>query len=247
MILGMDGRLEGDKRAMEYEPLKKTTLTEQIMEQIAGMITSGELKPGDRLPNERDLAELFKVTRSRIREALRALSLVGMLTIKPGGGSFVSEAGMKIPEETVMWMYYQEMHKHDEVYAARRLIETEVYLTCFDNKTPEILSKLDEFKTQLLDVDIEGTSSEEFYRLLTEIDTYVGDICGNSIYSRLMQIMVLMRKESAMKVLSLSSSKESAVFYRCKTLNAFHQDDRNKLKKCLGDFFKYSIKEISMH
>ena len=44
---------------MECEPLKKVTLTEQIMEQIAGMITSGQLKPGDKLPNERDLAELF--------------------------------------------------------------------------------------------------------------------------------------------------------------------------------------------
>ena len=114
---------------MEYEPLKKITLTEQVMEKIAGMITSGQLKPGDKLPNERELAENFQVTRSRIREALRALSLVGMLTIKPGDGSFVSEANMKIPEETVMWMYYQEMHKHDEVYAARRLIETEVF--CF--------------------------------------------------------------------------------------------------------------------
>ena len=110
---------------MDYEPLKKVTLTEQVMERLAGMITSGQLKPGDKLPNERDLAELFGVTRSRVREALRALSLVGMLTIKPGDGSFVSEEGAKIPEETVMWMYYQEMHRHDEIYAARNLIETE--------------------------------------------------------------------------------------------------------------------------
>ena len=215
---------------MECEPLKKVTLTEQIMEQIAGMITSGQLKPGDKLPNERDLAELFGVTRSRIREALRALSLVGMLTIKPGDGSFVSEEGTKVPEETVMWMYYQEMNKHDEIYAARNLIETEVSLTCYDNRTPEILERLDGFRD----------------RLLEDIDTYVGDVCGNGIYARLMQIMVLMRKESAMKILSLASSKESAVFYRCKILNSFHQDDRNKVKKCLNDFFKYSIREISI-
>ena len=109
---------------MDYEPLKKVTLTEQVMERLAGMITSGQLKPGDKLPNERDLAELFGVTRSRVREALRALSLVGMLTIKPGDGSFVSEEGAKIPEETVMWMYYQEMRRHDEIYAARNLIES---------------------------------------------------------------------------------------------------------------------------
>lgn len=232
---------------MDYEPLKKVTLTEQVMERLAGMITSGQLKPGDKLPNERDLAELFGVTRSRVREALRALSLVGMLTIKPGDGSFVSEEGAKIPEETVMWMYYQEMHRHDEIYAARSLIETEVYLTCYDNRTPEILARLDEYRDRLLDVEAEEISAEDFLKILTEIDTYVGDVCGNSVYARLMQIMVLMRQESAIKVLKLSTSKESAVFYRCKILNAFHQDDRNKVKKCLSDFFKYSIKEISMH
>ena len=60
--------MERESINMECEPLKKVTLTEQIMEQIAGMITSGQLKPGDKLPNERDLAELFGVTRSRIRE-----------------------------------------------------------------------------------------------------------------------------------------------------------------------------------
>lgn len=232
---------------MECEPLKKVTLTEQIIEQIAGMITSGQLKPGDKLPNERDLAEMFGVTRSRIREALRALSLVGMLTIKPGDGSFVSEEGTKVPEETVMWMYYQEMNKHDEIYAARSLIETEVYLTCYDNRTPEILEQLDRYRDMLLDVEVEEISAEDFAQKLSEIDTYVGDVCGNSIYARLMQIMVLMRKDSALKVLSLASSKESAVFYRCKILNSFHQDDRNKVKKCLSDFFKYSIRAISMH
>ena len=170
---------------MECEPLKKVTLTEQIMEQIAGMITSGQLKPGDKLPNERDLAELFGVTRSRIREALRALSLVGMLTIKPGDGSFVSEEGTKVPEETVMWMYYQEMNKHDEIYAARNLIETEVYLTCYDNRTPEILERLDGFRDRLLDVETEEITAEAFCQLLTDIDTYVGDVCGNGIYARL--------------------------------------------------------------
>ena len=95
---------------------------------------------------------MFGVTRSRTREALRALSMVGMLTIKPGDGSFASGEGDEIPEETVMWMYYQELHRHDEIYAARSLIETEVYLTCYDNRTPEVPARLDEYRDRLLDV-----------------------------------------------------------------------------------------------
>ncbi|MEA5083205.1 MAG: GntR family transcriptional regulator [Lachnospiraceae bacterium] len=231
---------------MEIIPLKKITLTEQIMEQIANMITSGSLKPGDKLPNERELAESFSVTRNRIREALRGLSLVGMIEIKPSEGSFVS-IGNKIPKETVAWMYHNEMNKHDEVYAARNLIETEVYLACYENRTEEILKEINNYKNQLFGIDIAEISPEDFFQFISDIDMYVGEHCNNSVYEKLMQIMVLIRKESALKILTLETSRASAVLYRTKILNAFNQDDKNVIKKHLHDFFKYSIKEISIH
>lgn len=232
---------------MHIEPIKKITLTEQVMKKIADMITTGELKPGDKLPNERDLSAMFEVTRSRVREALRALSLVNMITIKPGDGSFVSELDKKLPEEAVMWMYHEEMNKHDEIYAARQLIETEVYLTCYDHKTPDVLEHIDQYQKALLDVDIDDISTEEFCDLLGNIDTYIGNFCGNSVYSKLMQVIVLIRRSASINILKLRTSKESAVFYRVKILNAFHQPERIKVKKLLNDFYKNSKKEISIH
>ncbi|MCI1958056.1 MAG: GntR family transcriptional regulator [Clostridia bacterium] len=231
---------------MEIKPLKKVTLTEQVMEQIANMVTSGSLKPGDKLPNEREMAQSFHVTRSRVREALRALSLIGMIEIKPGDGSFVSKEN-KIPKEVVTWIYRSEINKHDEVYAARNLIETEVYLTCFDNKTDEVLEQINNYVKILLEIDIAETSAEDFCQLISEIDLYIGDNCGNSVYAKLMQILVLIRKESSLKVLSLESSKSSAILYRTRILNSFNQDKRAVLEKQLHDFFKSSIKEISIH
>ena len=62
------------------------------MNQIADKIVSGELKPGEKLPNERSLAMHLGVSRGQVREALRALSLVGLVVIKPNDGTFVSEA-----------------------------------------------------------------------------------------------------------------------------------------------------------
>lgn len=76
---------------MEITPVKKVTITEQIMEQLATQIIDGKLAAGEQLPTERELAVVFNVTRSRVREALRALSLIGMIVIKPGEGTFVSD------------------------------------------------------------------------------------------------------------------------------------------------------------
>ena len=72
---------------------KNRRISHIIVEQIRDAIFSGELKPGDRLPPEKDLAENFGVSKASLREAFRALEALGMLEIRQGmaGGAFVSE------------------------------------------------------------------------------------------------------------------------------------------------------------
>ena len=184
---------------MEVKPVKKETLTEQIMNQLAEQITSGELKPGERLPDERSLAEMFGVTRSRIREALRALSLIGLIDIRPGGGSFVSEQSAQIPKETILWSYHREISDYENLYDARKLIEGTVYLSCFDRRTDEVVDTLQDYAEQLFSLDTNKVSAERFSSLIDEIDTYVGAHCGNGIYDKLMQTMIVLRHESALQ------------------------------------------------
>jgi len=80
------------KKTLEIRPvLKREALPEQIVRQLVALVREGELKPGDQLPAERALAESLGVGRPTLREALRALQLLGILDIKHGGGVFVSE------------------------------------------------------------------------------------------------------------------------------------------------------------
>ena len=231
---------------MEIKPIKKVTLTEQIMQQIASQIISGQLKPGEKLPTERAFAEMFEVNRGRIREALRALSLIGLVNIKPGEGSFVSSNKDRISEESVLWTYHEDVHNYEEIYAARQLIETEVYLTCYKNRTEEIIEALDTFSTKLFAIDIEEISTSDFYDIISDIDSYVGSHCGNSIYDKLMQTLILLRKESALKISGPVSSKQTAIFYRKKVLDSFQQDDIKEVKKTINNFFKYSIQSFQL-
>ena len=71
-------------------PLKPTQLYERIAERIAGEIRMGLLRPGERLPSERDLAQRLEVGRSSVREAIAALQLHGVIETRPGSGSFVA-------------------------------------------------------------------------------------------------------------------------------------------------------------
>src|SRR5713101_7110436 len=78
----------GDE-ARSIAPIKSTRIYQEIVRQVKAMIAEGRLKSGDQLPPERDLAEKFVVSRTSVREALRALESLGLIEIRPGEGTFV--------------------------------------------------------------------------------------------------------------------------------------------------------------
>lgn len=73
-----------------FVPLRPRKAYLQIVDQIRSLIEQGKLKPGDRLPAERDLADKLGSSRATIREALAALQILGLVEVHPGQGSFVS-------------------------------------------------------------------------------------------------------------------------------------------------------------
>lgn len=78
---------QSDSRLLE--PVRRSRVYEHIVGQIQALIADGKLKAGDQLPPERVLAETFRVSRTSVREALRALELSGFVEGRQGGGTFV--------------------------------------------------------------------------------------------------------------------------------------------------------------
>jgi GntR family transcriptional regulator, transcriptional repressor for pyruvate dehydrogenase complex len=109
-----------------YEPLKKIRLYEEIVRQILDKIKNGELKPGDRLPTERDLAIQFNVSRTAIREALRSMDLMGIIDSRVGGGTYIKEMTL----ENLMNPFASILAQNDkmiiELLEVRMLLEVEI-------------------------------------------------------------------------------------------------------------------------
>jgi GntR family transcriptional repressor for pyruvate dehydrogenase complex len=74
-----------------YKIVRSSRLYEQIVQQVEESITKGALKPGDQLPPERELAEQFGVSRTAVREAVKALREKGLVEAYPGRGTFITD------------------------------------------------------------------------------------------------------------------------------------------------------------
>lgn len=99
-------------------------VTDEAIEKIKAMIVNGELRPGDRLPREPDLAERLGLSRSSLREAVRALSLVHILDVRQGNGTYVTSLEPGLLMEALGFIV--DYHRDDNVLfflEVRRILE----------------------------------------------------------------------------------------------------------------------------
>jgi GntR family transcriptional repressor for pyruvate dehydrogenase complex len=145
---------------MEFQPIVSTKLYQQVINQIKSMIYNKILKKGDKLPSERDMAVMFGVSRTAIREALRSLEMLGLTESRQGEGTFIvpsfPESKMFEPLSLVFMLEDNTM----ELMAVRSMLEIECAGFAAESITPLELEELDQC-TQLLSGIHEGTITEE--------------------------------------------------------------------------------------
>ncbi|MBN9614923.1 MAG: GntR family transcriptional regulator [Acidobacteriales bacterium 59-55] len=104
-------------------PVTKISISEAIAQQIMDLIANGDLKPGQRLPSERELCKDFGAGRSSLREALRCLSIMGVLNARVGEGTSVALDGEKFLGKIVEWRLITEKHDIENLLEVRIAIE----------------------------------------------------------------------------------------------------------------------------
>src|SRR6266446_9002767 len=107
------------------------------------MIAEGRLKSGDQLPPERDLAEKFVVSRTSVREALRALESLGLVEIRPGEGTFVREGSVESLIEPLALVMASQREAIGELFEARQMIEPALAVLAARRATPEALHEME--------------------------------------------------------------------------------------------------------
>ena len=130
---------------------KATKLYEDIAARMIAQIHAGTLRPGDRLPSERELADALSTSRNSVREGLRVLENIGVVTSHHGSGNFISLNFDETMSELLSFMFFLKGIREDQVTEFRRSIEWEsMYLAVeriTEEEKKEMLLHLDKLET----------------------------------------------------------------------------------------------------
>ncbi|MFN8515106.1 MAG: FadR/GntR family transcriptional regulator [Chloroflexia bacterium] len=123
-------------------PIARATIADQIVERITAFILDAKLRPGDKLPSERDLMVQLGVGRSSLREAIKTLSAIGIVDVQIGDGMYVSGGQTAVLTKRLAWGLLLGDHSTREVIEARRAVEVELSGLAATRLTPDDLAAI---------------------------------------------------------------------------------------------------------
>ena len=131
-----------------FQKIKPKRISDEIFEQIRKLIVEGKLRPGDKLPPERELAAQMGVSRPTLREAINKLEARGLLEQRQGGGTFVKSLG----NETFDFAFEEYANKKDaivDLMEVRKILETWAAYTAAERITDEELKQLEQYLKEM--------------------------------------------------------------------------------------------------
>jgi len=165
---------------------------------LLALVKAGDLKPGDRLPGERELAEMFQVSRPTIREAVRALATLGVVKSRHGGGIFISALeAADLLGPLSFFLTLQEMEV-EGLYQARAVIEGEIAALAAKAATPQDIAKL------------EKLIADQATNIGAPADYRVHDTAFHATLARMAGNPFLARAASSMNVLGMEFRKTAS-------------------------------------
>lgn len=208
-----------------YLPIQAERLYKQIVEQIESRILAGDLKVGDQLPPERELAEQFAVSRTAVREAVKALCEKGLIEIRPGRGTFViNETPDVVRHSLGLLMKFGAADGSANLVEVREILEPEIAALAATRITDEYIAAMREavatMETALDNVDVFVEADLDFHLALAEATQ-------NPIIPALIDTIIDLLREQRKRIGLVSGGLKRGQYHHKKILEAvIHRDPK---------------------
>lgn len=217
-------------------PLRRDRLHEQVADRIQGLIIDESLRPGDKLPSERDLAERLDVSRTVIREAIRVLSVRGLAKVKPGSGTYIQELSPNDAAAPIGLFLdlRQAPDRYNNLHEVRRTLEVEMAGLAAERATDEDIAALE---AAVKGITAHAEDAEQFSHYDLAFHSALAAATHNDLYSVLLAPITDLLLEFRLTAYhhDAQGSIEGAITYHCRILSRIKARDAQGARQAMRD------------
>ncbi len=220
-------------------PLYRNRLYEQVADQIQELIIAESLRPGDKLPCERDLAERLGVSRTVVREALRALCVRGLVKVKPGCGTYVQQPTPKDMAAPIglLLKLRQCPDTLNDLYEVRSLLEVECAGLAAQRATEEDHAVLE---ATIAEMEAHAADAEKAAQSDWAFHSALADATHNDLFSVLLGVLGDLWLEVARLTSRKPDVARGAVKAHHKILQQIKERDAEGARQAMRDHLRRS-------
>jgi GntR family transcriptional repressor for pyruvate dehydrogenase complex len=216
---------------MQFKTIQKSSTPEIIINEIIQHIKSGELKPGSKLPTERDMSHMFGVGRSSIREAIKALVLSGYLESSQGKGTFIKK-DLPVSDMTLSNLQHAlAAEQIMELMELRQILECNAVKLAAERARPEDIRRINEALERMQDCK---TDFKKFYAPDFDFHVAIAEATHNEMICETMKQIIEKSHESYEKFMpDRLCPPEQAILTARQIVSSIEDGEAEKASECM--------------
>jgi len=214
-----------------YKLVRTSRLYEQIVQQIEESIVKGDLKPGDQLPAERDLAQRFGVSRTAVREAVKALREKGLVEAYSGRGTFITDGTTQAVRQSLdLMVKIGQPEGSTHLAEVRAILEPEIAaLAAVRIQEPELSTMREAVAT----MDRAGKDPETYIEADLDFHLALAEGAANPLILSLLDSIVALLREQRLRIFRVPGGPERGQIHHKRILDAVERRDSEKAREAM--------------
>ena len=213
----------------DFEVVRKNKVYEEVAQQIERLILK-KLRPGDKLPSERELAEMLKVSRSSIRDAIRGLELRGLVEPRQGAGTIVRETAAEPMPNPFASALKRRKEMVSELLDFRKMLEPPLAARAATHASADEISEMEEI---LQRQDAKQTQGEPAVAEDAEFHYSVALASGNSVVLKVLDIIMDLLRDTRERSLQVEGRPQKSLAGHRRILAAIKRHDAEGAKSAM--------------
>jgi GntR family transcriptional regulator, transcriptional repressor for pyruvate dehydrogenase complex len=221
--------------AMPSRPAKKPTAAESVVAEVRGLIERGEVRSGDRLPPERELAQQLGVSRPSVRSGLKSLAAMGVVQIRQGAGTFITGGPPVLASEPLRFLAALHGFSRSQMFEARLVLEVAVAGLAAERAAPDKLMVIsDETTGMFASLELPGAFLDHDIRFHQAVAAAAGNPILASVVEMVAKIFYEFRRRTirTAKDLRLAAEEHRAIY------QAIRSGDPERARSAMGQHLR---------